>query len=409
VVALRPLSPLLFGLLILPLGIFVGFTATPLPFLLSKAGVSVEDTANITAIAPFSAVLAVVIAPVVDTLLRRRTWLSLSSIVSGATFAAIFPFIGSAHTGWLICTILLAGCASSMVLAACGGLLAHLLSPGLQSKASGWWQAGFLGGGSLGGGAILWLGHHMSLTAVGILFGGFIALLGIVPLWIDEPPPRAGSGVLTHLVQIARELWGVIRAPRRRWSAALLVSPIGTGAAQFLLPAIAAQFGVGEAGVGWINGVGAGVFMAGGAMLGVLIPGTSDRRLMYAGSAAANALALGILLMARRPETYFFGVTLYLVTNGFCQVWYIALSSEIVGVATQSASVLFSALNALGVIPLMYMIWFDGQGYRYFGLHGLILTDSGAALGVCAIVSATFLLARLCRARARIPAVGAGR
>ncbi|MDR3747321.1 MAG: hypothetical protein P4M04_04055 [Acidobacteriota bacterium] len=35
-------APWVFGLLILPLGMVVGFNVTPLPFLLAKAGVSVD-------------------------------------------------------------------------------------------------------------------------------------------------------------------------------------------------------------------------------------------------------------------------------------------------------------------------------------------------------------------------------
>ena len=38
--------PWLFRLLILPLGIIVGFKATPLPFLLAKAGVPADRIAN---------------------------------------------------------------------------------------------------------------------------------------------------------------------------------------------------------------------------------------------------------------------------------------------------------------------------------------------------------------------------
>lgn len=38
-------APWLFGVLILPLGIYVGYFSTALPFLLSKAGVPVEEIA----------------------------------------------------------------------------------------------------------------------------------------------------------------------------------------------------------------------------------------------------------------------------------------------------------------------------------------------------------------------------
>ena len=40
-------TPWVFGVLILPLGVYVGYFSTALPFLLSRAGVSVDEIARI--------------------------------------------------------------------------------------------------------------------------------------------------------------------------------------------------------------------------------------------------------------------------------------------------------------------------------------------------------------------------
>lgn len=45
--------PWVFSVLILPLGVYTGFITTPLPFLLSKAGVQVEAIARITGLISF--------------------------------------------------------------------------------------------------------------------------------------------------------------------------------------------------------------------------------------------------------------------------------------------------------------------------------------------------------------------
>jgi MFS-type transporter involved in bile tolerance (Atg22 family) len=55
----------------------VGFNFTPLLFLLAKADVSVDRIAGIGAIVNFPGVLGLIIAPVVDIKLRRRTWLTI--------------------------------------------------------------------------------------------------------------------------------------------------------------------------------------------------------------------------------------------------------------------------------------------------------------------------------------------
>jgi len=53
---------------------------------------------------------------------------------------------------------------------------------------------------------------------------------------------------------------------------------------------------------------------------------------------------------------------------------------EIVGAETRDASTLFSVLNAIVTIPVLYMIQLDGLGFRRFGTHGLLWTDAGANL-----------------------------
>jgi len=133
-------------------------------------------------------------------------------------------------------------------------------------------------------------------------------------------------------------------------------------------------------GVTWINGVGGGILMALGSLCGTFIPGDWDRRLMYALAGAMNALAAIMLLAANRPSLYLVGTALYLITNGFCAVWFTALMAEIVGSEARDASTLFTVLNSAGSLPVLYMIRLDGIGYRYFGTHGLLWTD---ALAVC--------------------------
>ncbi len=68
-------TPWAFSLLILPLGMYVGFIWTALPFLLSKAGVPVEQIARIGALLQLPPIFMFLWTPIVDVKLRRRTWL----------------------------------------------------------------------------------------------------------------------------------------------------------------------------------------------------------------------------------------------------------------------------------------------------------------------------------------------
>lgn len=388
----RSPAPWLFSLLILPLGIIVGFKATPLPFLLAKAGVPVDRIATISSLGSLPGVLVFLWAPLVDIKVRRRTWLAIAIFGTALSVCTYFPLIGSSHLTLMTALILVGGIADSMVLAACGGLLVRTLSAASQAKASAWWQAGFMGGGALGGAAIMWLAARMPLFAAGLCTAVVIALPGFLPFSISEPAPARSQKLQGRLTRIGQEIWAVIRKPQRRWSAVLLITPAGTGAAMFLLPAIASHYGVGATGVTWINGVGGGILMAGGSLCATFIPSSWDRRLMYVSGGALNAFGVLVLLVANRPLVYLVGTTLYLAANGFSWAWFTALQAEIVGAETGDASTLFSVLNSVGSLPVMYMTWLDGVGFRHFGMQGLVWIDAGGSLLVCAAVFLVFAI-----------------
>jgi hypothetical protein len=90
-------APWIFSLLILPLGMIVGFNFTPLPFLLAKAGVSIDRIASVSAITNLPGVLGLLIAPIVDIKLRRRTWLAIGIFGTASAACIYFPLIGASH------------------------------------------------------------------------------------------------------------------------------------------------------------------------------------------------------------------------------------------------------------------------------------------------------------------------
>lgn len=382
----------MFSLLILPLGIAVGFKFTPLPFLLAQAGVPVYRIATIASIVHLPAVLVFLWAPLVDTRFRRRTWLVAGAVGSALGFSIAFPLIGATHLQLVTVLILAAGIGDSLVSASCGGLLVRTLSVPAQAKASAWLQAGQLGGGALGGALVLWLVSRVQPLTTGMILAVLIALPALMALTVAEPAPEPGPSFRDRLSRIASEIRALFRSPRRRWGAVLLISPAGTGAALGLLPAIASHYNVHAAGVMWVNGAAGGLLLALGALCGTLIPGDWDRRLTYAGAALTNAVGTLVLITANRASIYFAGTVLYLLTNGFVWARFVALLVEVVGAETRDASTFYSALNAVGAIPLLFMIWLDGFGYNKFGTRGLLWTDAAPNLLVFAIVLIVFMI-----------------
>src|SRR5215472_5717885 len=349
-------APWVFSLLILPLGMVFGFNSTPLPFLLAKAGVPVDRIASVSAIANLPGVLGLLIAPIVDIKLRRRTWLAIGMFGTAIAACTYFPLIGASHVVLMTALIFAGGMVTFLVMAACGGLMVRMLTSTDQSKASAWIQVGWLGGGALSGGMVLWLVARMSLVAAGFCFAVVIVLVGYIPFTIREPAPDPSPWFRGRVVALGREVWGLARSRERLWGSMLLLSPCATGAAQGLLPAIASHYGVGAGGVVWINGIGGGAALALGALCSTLVPGNWDRRLTYAAAGVTNALAAIFLLAANRPAVYLAGTAFYLATEGLCAARSGALIVEIVGPEARDASTLYSLLNAAVSFPFVYVI-----------------------------------------------------
>lgn len=384
-------APWLFSLLILPLGMVVGFNFTPLPYLLAKAGVPVDQIASISSIVNLPGVLGLPLAPIVDIKLRRRTWLAIGTFGTAIAACLYFPLIGASHVVVMTAIIFAGGMVTFLVVAACGGLMVKMMGSADQSSAAAWSQAGVLGGGALGGALVLWLVSRMPLVAAGVCFALLIALLGVVPFTIPEPAPEPSPWFHGRLATIGREILALARSRDRRWGTLLLLSPCSTGAAQSLLPAIASHYGVGDSGVMWMNGLGGGGALALGALSSTLVPGKWDRRLTYAAAGAVNALAAIFLMSASRPAVYLAGTAFYLVTEGLCWAQGTALVVAIVGAETRDAGTLYSLLNAVISIPLLYVIWLDGIGFRHFGTYGLLGADAALNIVVFAIVAAVFV------------------
>jgi PAT family beta-lactamase induction signal transducer AmpG len=381
--------PWLFGLLILPLGIYVGFIWTALPLLLSQAGLAIGQIARINAILQVPPILMFLWTPVVDVKLRRRTWLVLGALATALLFWLACQ-IGTAHVRLLTAFLFFAGVVVALVPAGCGGLMATMLSPSGQAKASAWNQAGNWGGVGLGGALILWLVAQFSLPAASLTAAALVALPAFLAFTITEPPPAVSFWFRGRFAQFRKEALALFRSPRRRWSVLLLLAPGSTCAAQTLLPALASHYGVGATGVLWTNGVAGGIVLALGSLSGVLIPADWDRRFTYAGAGLTNAFAAIWLLAGNRPFVYLWGTLLYLLTAGLCNARFIALVLDIIGPDDQDTSTWYSALVAASNIPIASMTWLEGQSYTKFGTHGLLWTDGAVNFLVFTIVALAF-------------------
>src|SRR5215472_13102192 len=206
--------PWLFLILILPGGVFYSFTSTPLPFLLSKAEVAVDQIANLGALLQIPTIFYFLWAPLVDMKLRRRTWLVITAFLSAGCLGIAMPLISADHLT-LITVLLIAGMTINvLVSAAHGGLMVSSLTRASQATASGWTQAGNVGGGAVGAGVTLWLIAHVPLPIAVLATTAMAALPALAALTISESLPTSSAGFLDHLRSIGKELVAVFRSSR---------------------------------------------------------------------------------------------------------------------------------------------------------------------------------------------------
>jgi MFS family permease len=377
--------------LILPLGMFVGFISTALSFLLSKSGASVEHISQMAAILTLPPTLMFLWTPVVDVKLRRRTWLVVAACSAAACTCLACPLIGPSHFILLAFLLFVSGALVGLVFASCGGLMATTLAPSEQGKAAAWSQVGNWGGGVLGAAFVLWLAQKTSLPWIGIAMAALMVLPALPAFSISERPPVSSSWFRGRFAEMGREARAVLRSPPRRLSVLLLLAPVCTCAAQPLLPALASHYGVDANGVLWINGVAGGILLATGSLLAVFVPGDWDRRLTYAAAGLMNATGAIVLLAPNRPSFYLTGTLIYLLTAGFCQARAVALILDAVGQDCKDTSTWFSGLTALSTIPITSMTWLEGRMFHYFGVRGLLGTDAAGNLLVFTVVATAFL------------------
>ena len=82
----RPLHPhpMVFMFLILPFGVMGGYVTVALAYLFAKAGISVAQVAALVAVGVIPHTWKFAWAPLVDSLLTRKTWYLMASVLSAA-------------------------------------------------------------------------------------------------------------------------------------------------------------------------------------------------------------------------------------------------------------------------------------------------------------------------------------
>ena len=379
--------PWLFGILSIPYGTFNGIIIVLIPFFLRKHGVSPDQIANVIAISSIPNVWYFLWSPVVDIGLLRRTWVMIAAGVSAVcgSIAIATPALSLTQ----LTVLLLAGNVVAMLLSsACGAILTHL-NPTMRGRASGWYQAGNLGGGAIGAGAAIWLSDKTSLPVLAFAAGVMVFVPSLAALLIvEERTPRIA--LIPLFRGLGHDVWDVLRSRATLIGLVFFLSPVGSSAVANLISSVGPDYHATDSQVAWVSGLAGGLLSALGCVIGGFVCDRMNRMTAYALAGLLSAVfSVWMALGPATPFTYAGGYTGYALASGIAYAAFTALELDVLGKRRHAAGTAYSLLGASGNLPIVYMTWLDGVGYKYAGARGLMGVDA-LANGIGAVILLLF-------------------
>lgn len=383
------IAPWVFTLLIAPFGMLGGFLGVTLAYQLGQAQVSTEAIAGLIAISYAPQTWKFLWAPIVDLTWTRRGWYfaALLTMVGGLLAMGWFGSDGRA-LGVLTVVVVAANLASTVIGMAVESLMAHATPDEKKGRAAGWFQAGNLGGGGIGGGLALWLiqDRGLSVTASAASLAAICLLCGAPLLRMPEPAPSAAHAELdyrAHLRTLWADLWGLVRSRMGALGMFICFLPMCTGAAANLWSPLASEWQATANTVAFVNGAMGGVIAALGCMLGGFLCDRMDRKLAYCLYGLLLAAVAVVMALAPRTEfTFIVATSVYAFVVGLTYAGFSSLVLEAIG--RGAAATKYSLLASLANMPIALMTFVNGWSHERWG--SAVMLYGEAAAGVAAVL-----------------------
>jgi MFS family permease len=377
---LRHAHPWVFMVLIIPFGVVTGYVSVTLAYQLKQAGASVEQIAALVALGVLPNTCKFFWAPVVDLTLSQKRWYLIAGLL-GAVGVAAMGWFPATKAGLVVLSavVFLSSLASTLLGMAVESLLAYGTPEELKGRASGWYQAGNLGGNGLGGGLGLYLVEHLPAPWMASCIVGGLCFLCCLALLLVPTPDRTfqGSSLRKGIAVIWEDLWQLIRNRSGILAFLLCFLPIGTGAVVF--SSIAGEWGASANLVALITGVLCGVISAIGCIVGGWICDRKDRQQAYVWFGILQAgSGLAMAFLPHTPAMFVVWVSVYNFTSGLCYAAFSAFVLEVIGKG--AAATKYNALASLSNVPIYYMTTLDGWAHDHWNSTGMFLTESGLAV-----------------------------
>jgi MFS transporter, PAT family, beta-lactamase induction signal transducer AmpG len=397
----RPVHPFVWMLLFLPFGATSGFVSVTIGYTAKQQGLSDAAIAGLVAINVLPHTFKFFWAPIPDTTFSRRGWYLVSNLISTVTLITLgLVPIKADTTSLLKLLIFVNSFAITFLGMAVEGLLAHVVVDSQRGSASGWLQAGNLGGAGIGGGLALWLAQRIGVSGAFTIAALLLLACSFALLLVHEPRRESHGSILDALREVVADLWHTILRSRAGMLAMILCFlPIGSAAASALFAAMADRWHTSVEAVEIYTGVLAGIVSAVGCMAGGWLSDRIDRKTAYAVAGLVLAgIAAGMYFGPRSQAGYGIFTLSYQFGSGLAYGAFTGFVLEVIG--RGAAATKYNALASLSNIPIWYMTQIDGWASDRWSASVMLLVDAASeVVGVVVFLTAAYLL--LGRARAR--------
>ncbi len=388
---LKPIEPVpppwLVGMAFVPFGIVIGFTITALPFLLTGLGISLDRAAGVSATVMSPTFWGFLLQPIIDTGLTRRAYCWLTAVSAAACLGAALLLLNPGHLGPVTALLLIAELSMVLFSSAVSGWSTEFTPDERRGSVSGWINVANLGGGALGSLAVMSLIHRISVHTLGLGLAGCI-LLGTVPTFFFPQPRRSAFRFRQIFTDAMKTTWCASKTKECLIGFALFLSPASAAAAINLFSGMGRDFHTAEHTVIWVTGAGCAISASVGALIGGYAANRFSRGYLYLGAGMTTSLcALALAFSPHTPMAFILGALVYNGITGIAYAAFNALGYQLVGQKSPVASTQLGLFAAATNAAIVYMTWADGQGYKHFGVHGLLLTD-----GLASLISGSLLL-----------------
>jgi len=362
----------IFFFLVLPTGISAGFVGVTLPFVLTRAGFSVAAAAAIVAVGLSANVWRFLWGPVADLTLSLHRWYWIGLGTCALTlFALSLTPIRPGTGAFLTAMVFISQVAGTLVVLPLGGLMAHTVSEEEKGRASGWYQAGNLGGFGLGGGAGVWLAAHFSSFAAGCVLAVAMLACASALRFVPDVRPVPGIRLSEKMREIGRDFRELVRSPIVLLTTALVMCPLGAAGASNLWSAIAPDWHATPNTVALATGVLSSIASFAGCVAGGYMADRLGRWWTY--FIAGTFMAVVAIVMAAAPRTpahYSVWVLSYAISLGMANASFSALVLNAIG--RGAAATKYSIMSSLGNVPCVYMTALDGWAYDRWHAAGML-------------------------------------